>query len=485
MLGTMRLATLLAASFLLLLVHRAHALDASNVLVLYNSASSDSSTIAQHYASVHPGVTLLGLSNVPAGEEISAQSYLTNIRPQVIAGLTSNIDVIVTTKGLPLRIDSGNKPAGNGSWNWKRYSSLESELTRVDTIGTVDQMGDQYWAIGQDGQPALASNPYYKSAQSFDHDVYGTRLTARLDGFSVADVVGSIDRAQQAVVGSSPSPIRFVVDDDPTKTYDQMPSLANQVLAPRSMGYQYDNTSSFLGTSDGNVIGYVSHGNNQASTPAGYIRDSQNGLSFQIADGAVFHTWESYNGYSFVEGGNRAGQGLVGEWLARGGSAAIGHVEEPGASVFNVANDDQIFRMMLDGYSWAEAAWGSLRQLSYVNTVVGDPLMVWHLLGDLNDDGVLTNFDAAFFEQALADRIGFESAHPDFTHYQLLGDVDQSGLFDNFDIAVFEQLLTNASGSASTAAAPVPEPSSGLLLMLGAVGLLYCCRGRMAHRRRA
>src|SRR4051794_39167012 len=48
-----------------------HALDAKGVLVLYNNASQDGREIADYYASVHPGVRLLGLSNVPTSEEIT------------------------------------------------------------------------------------------------------------------------------------------------------------------------------------------------------------------------------------------------------------------------------------------------------------------------------------------------------------------------------------------------------------------------------
>src|SRR6266576_6170877 len=81
-----------------------HALDAKGVLVLYNSASPDGKEIADYYATVHPGVRLLGLSNVPTSEEVTVGTYLQIIRPQVRAALDDSVDVIVTTKGLPLRI---------------------------------------------------------------------------------------------------------------------------------------------------------------------------------------------------------------------------------------------------------------------------------------------------------------------------------------------------------------------------------------------
>src|ERR1700681_3687569 len=81
-------------------------LVAANVLVLYNTASSDGAQIANYYAQIHPGVQLLGINGVdPNSEDISADAYLSTIRPQVLSALTSTIDVIVTTKGLPLRIN--------------------------------------------------------------------------------------------------------------------------------------------------------------------------------------------------------------------------------------------------------------------------------------------------------------------------------------------------------------------------------------------
>ncbi|MCY2928494.1 MAG: hypothetical protein NTV86_03195, partial [Planctomycetota bacterium] len=94
---------------------------------------------------------------------------------------------------------------------------------------------------------------------------------------------------------------------------------------------------------------------------------------------AFFQSYESFNAYSFIQGNNRVGaagaQALVAEWIAKGGSAALGAVEEPKAGT--TAEEDQVVRMMLDGYTWAEAAWSATWQLSYVNTVVGDPLMQW------------------------------------------------------------------------------------------------------------
>ena len=58
------------------------------------------------------------------GETISADNYIEIMRPQILAGIGSvggSIDVIVTTKGLPLKIDAGTKTSGSTSPLWRRF----------------------------------------------------------------------------------------------------------------------------------------------------------------------------------------------------------------------------------------------------------------------------------------------------------------------------------------------------------------------------
>ena len=152
-----------------------------------------------------------------------------------------------------------------------------------------------------------------------------------------------------------------------------MAKLVNNVLTPDRLPVVYDDTSQFMSTAPGPVIGYDTQGMHQASTPPNYLT---NGLNITLANGAVFNSWESYNAYSFTPGGYTGTQGQVAQWLAIGGTAGVGNVQEPGASTSTVANEDQMFQMLLSGKTWAEAAWSCLRA-GFVNTVVGDPLMTW------------------------------------------------------------------------------------------------------------
>jgi uncharacterized protein (TIGR03790 family) len=487
---------------------QAGAIDASNVLVLYNPESPNGLDIANYYAQVHPGVQLQpisGITTIPGSpDDITADNYLSEIRPQVLSALTPATSVIVTTQGMPLRIDVTEAepvatppnlptyvdPAGTVRQilNWSATSSLESELTSINKISTWQMMGDQSYLIP--GQ--FTSNPYYRQSGSFSSATYGTYLTSRLDGFTVNDVKASIARAQTAFIGPPQTPngpFHFIVDNDPSKTYaPSMASLVNNVLNPAGLPVTSDNTSAFVSTAPGPVIGYDSFGGNQSSTPANYILS---GLNITLANGAVFNSWESFNAQSFTVGGNHGNQGLIAEWLAKGGTAGVGNVAEPGANIYSVANEDQLFQMLLAGKTFAEAAWSSLRQLSYVNTVVGDPLMTWKQLlpGDVNLDGRVDNADLAL----LAGNWGQSTSAGGYGWG--LGDMNGDGVVDLSDLALMgsdwgqiASWATVGPQSASLAPAfdssihPAPEPPGMLLLAMG-IASMVCCRRRRGERR--
>jgi hypothetical protein len=164
------------------------------------------------------------------------------------------------------------------------------------------------------------------------------------------------------------------------------------------------------------------------------------------------------------------GQGLVAEWLAKGGTVGVGNVYEPSSGSCYEANEDQMFKMLLNGYTWGEAAWSSLQQLSYVNTVVGDPLMTWKVaaVGDFNLDGVVDDRDRD---------IWFENAGTGTTWQQ--GDANGDGVVDGLD---FDLWLSSSAqsplGGDGVVGASAPEP--GTLVMLAAGLLVYVWRKRFA-----
>ncbi len=442
-------------------VGQAKALTAENVLVLYNADSGEGGEIASHYAQARPGSKTLALSNVPTDEEVEWSVYFDTIRPQVLNAVQADdqISCVVTTRGLPLRI-TNNKPDGGAS-AWNPHSSLESELTRLLTIESREAMGDQTWYLPAPAGNPLACNTYFQQTCAFDSSEHDDMLlTSRLDGFSVEDVTSSIDRSQRAFVGWPE--LGLLLDDDPDAaggSVDRMERLSSDVLTPHQVPHVHDPTDAFVQTVAGQVIGYVGHGTN-GGAPGGYLHNENHGLQVQVAPGAVFHTYESYNAWSFQEGGNRMGQGLVAEWIALGGSAGLGHVHEPRATATSIADESHVFEMLLSGYTWAEAAWSATPQLSFVNTVVGDPLMRWRQVvpGDANCDGIVDVGDLG----ALSNHWGFSDAG------WSEGDFNGNRLVDVGDLGV---LASNFGLSADPDGTSLPEPTSATLLLVGVAAL--------------
>ncbi len=485
------IAFMLASAVALFFITPAQALNPSDVVVLYNEDSPDGIEIANYYAQVYPEVQLLGLQGVSTAEQVSQDHYLNVIRPQVLAGISQTTAVIVTTKGLPLRIENtapnpGTYPGWRGEpfgipilddW-WEPYSSLESELTRVDLIDSAAMMGDQADFMSPPSFPYdtkhHAANPYFNTPLVFERKDSGTegmRLTSRLDGFTVDDVKGMIDRAQLAF--NLPSQQIVIADNDPNAPaagVDRIQELAFNVLEPLGQAFVYDDTTANIVDSPWPVIGYVSHGSH--ATGAG--SNSIDNLQFDIANGAVLHTWESFNAYSFQDGNNKFGQGLVGEWIAAGGTAALGHVEEPGASAATVANEDIFFDMLLQGFTLAEAAWSATPQLSFVNTVIGDPLMrlrEWSP-GDANLDGVVSVGDLSILLTYWNMDVSGGLAEGDFNFDGYVGFGDLSILLGNWE-------FTEAPPSVA-----VPEPASLVILLLSSATCLASGRGKSSANKR-
>ena len=75
----------------------------------------------------------------------------------------------------------------------------------------------------------------------------------------------------------------------------------------------------------------------------------------------------------------------------------------------------------------------------------GDSVEFANVLGDMDGDDDLDNFDIQPFELALTDASAFISQYPDVVNYADRGDIDGDGDFDNFDIQPFEQLLTGGA----------------------------------------
>ncbi len=364
------------------------------VLVVYNTSYlidennngvPDSREIALYYQQARnvPAVNVLGII-APTVEEITRPqydaaydtggAYAHHIKQDIEQYLSTTYDAngvllkdkiyyIVLTKGIPLKIknySSGGTTCSN--------SSVDAALVFLFQGSICGSKSNPYY----DRDPAASLNHPF-------HNFYGSTtklsyLVTRLDAFTVEDVKAMINRSLAADKSGN---YTWVLDDDPTPqgrlgSYARMAAAYGRLLRLNQQT-RYDISERPVLTDVNSVMGYVSHGRH-SGLPADYILNS---LNFRYANGALFTTYESFNAWSFIAG-NRptfcwsCAQGLIGDFIQKGGTGGIGNVYEPFVS--GIANESILFSMYAAGYTLAEAAYMSMSYLNWQNTVVGDPL---------------------------------------------------------------------------------------------------------------
>jgi hypothetical protein len=433
----------------LLTAHEVRAeINENQVLVLYNSQGpdadgngfADSQDIYNYYKSYRPGVLGFDLNNSTISPgNISYNDYILKIRSPLRSHLSTNnlqrqVISFVLTKDLPHRIqDTGTGPGlGDNpalaldAFNNGRatYASVDSELSLLwqpleagEAGGTMDSKSDnmilnpyhnvmtsigsfsrtlitgtkQYenlgnaaWRLLQNGSPANAGNIY---------------LPVRLDGNTVDDVFGMIDRAQMPSYNQFVDQLIF--DENATRDFDNSPLFTGSSigylgddyddtvaqLSPKYDAVMYDQTSVFYigegpgytGVTPGTVVNgevaaLVSFGGNHGRAEDGLSEFGfVESFAGQYAAGAIMNTAESFNAKQFGGLGGFSDQGQLSAFIAAGGTFGVGSAWEP----FSFAlpdNEVLLEAFLFRGQTWAEAAWASVPWLSWQQVVVGDPL---------------------------------------------------------------------------------------------------------------
>lgn len=275
-------------------------------------------------------------------------------------------------------------------------------------------------------------------------------LVTRLDGHTVDDVRAMIDRARHIVVDPSVAAIVLdesgsngIADPQPNSELDnQGPPLVragddyevtrDALLADGRWSaslVRYDEASGASRFIVGPLVDYggqglvvsdpvvllAHYGANHAGAKPGGTAGRTYPESFVYAPGAIFNTIESYNARAFNGLGSTQNQAQASDFLAAGGTFAIGHVWEPFAD-FIPDNYFLVRNFLLGHLSWAEAAWSSIPVVSWQHVVLGDPLArVVRTTEDLNADG----------------RVDIDDLH---AWYELGGvDINNDGVIDEAD----------------------------------------------------
>ncbi len=479
-------------------------LTPQDVLVVYDSSNFESLVVAEYYAGsrvvpdgfgifagARPGVHVLDLRSVPGVPTITAGTidysafvsiFRTPIRNYLIQNrLDKAVRCIVLTKGLPHRVrdinagnvgDSPDAQVNQFTAQNATACSVDSELT---CLWQDLNAGEHNTAMDSKADGTVL-NPYWKSSASittftmnnnraaktwFTRSSNGPTwggstaagnnaakflagdmlLVCRLDGDTIEDVAGMIDRAQDLYVDVDSAAMVF---DEALTLPDGTagPDLDNQGEPLVYDGNDYEKSVDWIKNTDkrwnpslirldtaGGRAGFVvgprhnyygqgtletrpvvllaSYGANHTtndglpSSPDGTSSKVTYCSSFNLAPGAIMNTTESYNGRAFGGLGQNPGieQGQIAAFIGAGGTFAIGHVWEP-FTWYLADNYYLCSNFLLGNLTWGEAAWTAIPVLSWQHVVLGDPLArVTRSSEDVNRDGRVDIDDLYAWEQ--------------------------------------------------------------------------------------
>lgn len=357
------------------------------LLVVFNRNEPESEALARHYAQVRgiPAERVAGLATSSL-ETISREEFNRTLRDPLLALLEQNdwtpriprtitfpggpaevrqasgnqIWAIVLMRGIPLRIEAN--PAAPGP------ESIPAPL-RVNNASVDSELA----LLTLQGHPiaGLIPNPYYSEDHTREFTAFHADqliLVTRLDGPSFADARRLVDdaiatealelagRAVFDARGLRDPASGYTIGDEwirQAEAHARAAGLATVLddadpLFPETM--PWDDVALYAGWYAGNATGP-------------FIRPD-----FRFRRGAVAYHIHSFSAETI----RTPGRNWAGPLIACGATATLGCVYEPYLRM--TPHVGVFFRSLLDGATFAEAAYQSQIGLSWMNTAIGDPL---------------------------------------------------------------------------------------------------------------
>jgi uncharacterized protein (TIGR03790 family) len=338
----------------------------AQVLVVVNKKSPTSTAIGQYYMNRRaiPAANLCVI-DTPPEDDISHAVYEADIEKPIGSFLAArklqeSILYVVTTQGVPLRITG--KPADRLR---DTGASVDSELTllyqKLHGV-TIPLEGPR-------------PNPFFRSRYApFLHPQFPMYMVTRLAGYDMTDMKALVDRALAARnVG------KFVIDLRADNNDGNQWLRAAALLIPSDRLILDDSAKVLTGLRE--VIGYASWGSNDPDR-------KQRFLKFQWLPGAIMTEFVSTNARTFKRPPDTwrlgtwkdastwffgAPQTMTGDYLHEGASGASGQVWEPYLDF--CPRPEFVLPAYFEGKTLAESFYMGIQGLSWMNVVIGDPLM--------------------------------------------------------------------------------------------------------------
>ncbi len=382
------------------------------VLVITNSESPTSLAIGRYYAEKRgvPAGNVVELAipladptlASPGQETITAEQYHQLLREPLERyleeyELKDTIEILVTTKGIPLRIDG-------------KTATMEDWL-RITTQAAVDAELSLLFSDAA-GSPGISEsiNPYFDARVPFREfrerhpDTPLRYMVARLTGYAneidpetqlPVDVKRLIDAANGPAI--VPGDATWLVDEDPSRGPGH--AIANRIwleatakiLIAMDLPVTHDRENEFA-SDRATIVGYTSWGSNDGNDAGKPYYGTIDGKLYPGTFGprSIAVDLVSTGGRTFTHP-PKYGQSLTADLVRLGAAGATGHVYEPALS--GVPRPHILLPTFASGVRAIEAFYRSIPYLGWMNIYVGDPLMTMPVPrirpeGDRDRDGV-------------------------------------------------------------------------------------------------
>lgn len=336
------------------------------VLVVENRKSPVSRDIAAYYVRKRSvPLNNLCVIDAPDEERIERQVYEQDIQAPIAAflkrrKLEEKILYVVLTSGVPLRIIPGDSSAKSSS------ASVDSELALlyIRLKGAVTPI------------EGPLRNPFFGQRDTpFRHPRFPIYLVTRLDAYTMAEMKRMVD---DSLVARNSG--KVVIDLRANDSTDGNRWLRTAALLIPKGRVVMDDSPKVLGNLS-NVIAYASWGSNDPDR-------KRRALNMHWLPGSIATEFVSTNGRTFRPPpetweigpwGDKekwfagSAQSLTADYIHEGASGASGQVEEPFLNF--CPRPDYVLPAYLSGRTLAESFYMGIPGLSWMNVVIGDPLM--------------------------------------------------------------------------------------------------------------
>ncbi len=370
--------------------------SSSEVLLVYNADSPISMAIGKDYAA-RRGVTktivihCLDSAVSAANETIPLADYKREIAAPIAGFLEhhSEINFIVLTKGVPIRIDGGDTGSRDEHTTGNLHPSIDSYLAAMNYASIPGAVKISIHGSGADGFGWL--NRYWNKDEPFSHAKFGGYLVTRLDGYTQADAEALVTRALAAesekdssgkvrgevlldvqpifkfkstdVAGQPFAVTGPIPDESDYGLWNADMVKAGDLLMARKIPTELDRDEVFVGDRS-NLMGYFSWGSNDAK----YNEKAYESLSFD--PGAIGDTAVSTSARTFLP--TTGGQSLITDLIAHGITGVKGYTDEPLLQA--IASPAVAMERYTSGFTLAESFYAASRFVGWEDVVIGDPL---------------------------------------------------------------------------------------------------------------